>query len=508
MAASRRGTVAATLPDPGSAPSPLRAPRWTATAAPLRHFWHRRSLRAQLLIIVIAIQAAASLLAGGVTILKARTSTQIEIEASFRLAGLLVEETVRLIREDDSAARILQTMPLRLRSLRHVRIAIYDAAGDAIPRPDEPADQDIADERRSAPSWFRALIASPVRSRTIPVVAHGQTIGTVVLASEPADEIAEAWENAVPLGLVIMALNLAVLGVLHTLFGRALAPIAGFARALTDLERRDYGVRLPLPAAQEFAALTARFNALAETLAAARTENLALSRRLISAEDDERRRTALELHDEVGPCLFGLRATATSLAGLDSKAAAAAVPGRARDMLAIIERLQAVNRNLLNRLRPMALGHVPVRDLLEQILRDRRREHPHLALSLLAPRLAASYGDAVDLTIYRCVQESLTNAIRHGRPTSVRVRLSEIDAVAGDGGDLRSGLDLRVEDDGSGFAGATPWGFGLRGMQERVVALGGAFAIARRDGGGTAVQVTIPLGPVPAPVADRGEGGS
>jgi two-component system, NarL family, sensor histidine kinase UhpB len=328
-----------------------------------------------------------------------------------------------------------------------------------------------------------------------------------VLSSEPADEIAEAWDNALPLGFVILALNVAILGVLHVLFGRALAPIGGFARALTDLERRDYGVRLPPPAAPEFAALTARFNALAEALAAARSENLALSRRLITAEDDERRRTALELHDEVGPCLFGLRATATSLASLGAGSAVATVPGRARDMLAVIERLQVVNRNLLNRLRPMALGHVPLCDLLAQILRDRQREHPHLALTLVAPQLAAGYGDAVDLTIYRCVQESLTNAIRHGGAKAVWVRLAETGAAAGDGGDQRSGLALVVEDDGAGFAGATPWGFGLRGMQERVVALGGTFTIERRDGGGTAVRVTIPPGPAAAFGPDRAEDG-
>ena len=59
---------------------------------------------------------------------------------------------------------------------------------------------------------------------------------------------------------------------------------------------------MPRPQAREFAAITDHFNALARALETARTENLRLNRQLITAQDDERRRTALELHDEVGPC--------------------------------------------------------------------------------------------------------------------------------------------------------------------------------------------------------------
>jgi two-component system sensor histidine kinase UhpB len=463
-------------------------------AARLARLWSHQSLRSRLLTIVVVIQVVAGLLAGGVTVIKARSSTQIEVVASFRLAAPLVERSIRLIREDRTASDILASLPLHLRSLRHVRISVLDTAGEPVEASGQQVELEEAHERAPAPAWFRALVAPVVGSLAIPVMARGETIGSVVVTSEPDDEIAEVWDDLVALGTVFFLFDIVILAILHVVFGRALAPVAGFARALTDLERRDYDVRLPMPTAREFTPLTTRFNALAEALAGARAENLALSRRLISAEDDERRRTALELHDEVGPCLFGLRAAAASLANLDGKSAAEEAPERARDMLAIVERLQVVNRNLLNRLRPMALGHVGLSDLLEQILRDRKREHPHLTFSLTTSRLAAGYGDAIDLTIYRCMQESLTNAIRHGRPRSVRVTLTETEAA--ESGVSHPGLRLRVEDDGAGFSGASAWGFGLRGMEERVVALGGTFSILKRAGGGTVVDVTVPLAPV------------
>ena len=138
-------------------------------------------------------------------------------------------------------------------------------------------------------------------------------------------------------------------------------------------------MRLPRPQARELAAITDRFNALAEALEATRAENLRLNQRLITAQDDERRRTALELHDEVGPSLFGLKANAASIATRRRRSAGAGrrkLEERVRDMLAIIEHLQAINRSMLNRLRPMALGHVPLRDILSELVQRPRAAAP------------------------------------------------------------------------------------------------------------------------------------
>src|SRR5258708_12074612 len=92
---------------------------------------------------------------------------------------------------------------------------------------------------------------------------------------------------------------------------------------------------------------------------------------------------------------------------------------RVHDMLAIIERLQTINRSMLNRLRPMALGHVPLRDILCELVRDRARQHPQIEFSISADNLMRSYGDSVDLTIYPSVQESLPTFLRHPQPHHV-----------------------------------------------------------------------------------------
>jgi two-component system, NarL family, sensor histidine kinase UhpB len=529
----------------------------------LNLLWFGRSVRTQILIVFIALNLVAALIAGGIIIFKASASTRIEIAASMRLAELMANETVELIQQGIPAQQFLQTLPSQLRFLRHVRIGVRDAAGQPVSDQTEPARED---SRAAAPAWFAMLIGPPVERHEVAVVSGGRTIGTVEIVSEPRDEIAEVWENSIALAAVAAVTVLMIVGVLYLVLGRVLDPLTALASGLRGLERRDYKVRLARPKVLEFAAIVDRFNALAGALDDARAENIALNRRMITAQDDERRRTALELHDEVGPSLFGLKVNVASIAKLALTLpgpAAATVAGRARDLAAIVDHLQGINRSMLKRLRPMALGHLPLHEIIAELVRDRAREHPHIAFAHDVETLGRSYDDTVDLTLYRCVQESLTNAIRHANAKSVEVRVAVCGGAhsraaqpsAGEdhrtcgltvpsaslaSGRLRCGegrsegappqartggaspgailafaagregkeaanlspqadrgeaawLQLTVRDDGLGIAAGQAPGFGLRGMQERVQALGGEFAIEAGNGCGTCVRIVIPL---------------
>jgi len=98
-----------------------------------------------------------------------------------------------------------------------------------------------------------------------------------------------------------------------------------------------------------------------------------------------------------------------------------------------------------------------------------------------------SYGDSTDLTIYRCVQEGLTNVIRHARAKRVEIALAEAEA------DRAPILELVMRDDGCGLDPAPRLGRGLLGMQERAQALAGTCTIDGARGRGTTLRVTVPL---------------
>jgi two-component system sensor histidine kinase UhpB len=429
------------------------------------------------------IDLVAVLVAGCVVILRARTQTRMEIAASMRLAEMLVGDAAGFVQRLP-AENFLETLPGQLRSLRHVRIEVKDASGASV---NPPRSLHGAVEHATAPDWFKALVAPSVESQAIPVTAGGQTVGRVEIIGEPGDEIAEVWDNLVAMGTVALLVNLGMLGALYVLFGRVLGPLTALVTGLTDLERQSYNVRLVRPRARELAGIADQFNALARALATARLENRKLSRRLITAQDQERRRTALDLHDEVGPCLFGLKAYASSIAGaaneLPDKARESMVKN-SRQMLAIVEHLQSINRSMLDRLRPMALGHVPLEELLVQLVRERERQHAGTSFEIAVGSISRSYGDAIDLTIYRSIQESLTNVMRHAQAKRVVVALH----TAGS-----SQLELTICDDGRGIPADAHEGFGMSGMRERVEGLGGRYAIANERDHGTCVHISIPI---------------
>jgi two-component system sensor histidine kinase UhpB len=476
----------------GRTPSQTGERRGSALSA----LWRRRSVRTQLLITILLIDLVAALAACSVIIFQTRTSVQVEVASSMKLADLLVQESIQM-QQDVSAEQILPNLPLQLRFLRHVRISVQDIDGNVVTHrlPFDGTDGARSDERSAAPAWFAALMSTPAERHEFPVDVKGKRIGTVVVMGEPRDEIAEAWEHTAALGAIALVLNAACIGLLYLLFGRVLEPIARLAGGLADLERQNYEVRLPPPDALEFATITGRFNALAEALHGLQTENRHLNHRLITVQDDERRTIALDLHDEVGPTLFGLKAMVSSAAAAteSNKEADGKLNARLREMLTLIEHMQSVNRSLLNRLRPMALGHVPLASVLLELIRSRERQHPHLSFTFSGAGLRESYGDSIDLTIYRCVQESVTNAMKHAAAKRIDVHVEEIFSNDIDAADHLPRLMMRIHDDGRGIEPDRTLGFGILGMQERVQALGGEHTIKSDAGNGTTVQIFIPL---------------
>jgi two-component system sensor histidine kinase UhpB len=471
--------------------------RRVAAADLLRWLWYDRSVRAQLLGTFAAMNLLAAFAAAIIVTYNGQRRIEAELSASVEVAERFVRGTVEWFARDGSRALGVEDLAVRLnlRHPRHVRVLVVDADGHEVPSPTGADDPPL--EGTGVPRWFQALMQAENIRHEVPVISGGHLVGTIVVVGQAADEIDEIWQDVSELALLALVLNAAVLGVLYFALGRVLQPLISLAAGLRELQDGHLRHRLQRPPGRELADVTERFNALADSLAAARTDNARLNRKLVTVQDDERRLIALELHDELGPCLFGVKANIASIDRLGRELAedvASRVRERVASIVAIIDRMQAANRHLLGRLRPMALGHVALADAVASLATDFESADPDRRIVLEIGRLAYSYGNCIDLTVYRCLQEGITNAARHAGAGTISARVGEEVSRPPDAGDAgAAALRLSVHDDGGGIAPGTVPGMGWSGMEERVRALGGRFSLMSEPGGGTRLEVVIPL---------------
>ncbi len=159
--------------------------------------------------------------------------------------------------------------------------------------------------------------------------------------------------------------------------------------------------------------------------------------------------------------------------------------------LAIIEvstRMSDVTRGLMERLRPVALDELGLADALRHLVSQWQRRNPDVSCTLeLRGRLDA-LGEQLNISLYRVVQECLTNVSRHARASAVEVH---VEGVAPTHDEVR----VRIRDDGVGMPAEVGKrrGLGLAGLRERVSALGGRFEVADCAPHGVEVHTHIPV---------------
>jgi two-component system sensor histidine kinase UhpB len=441
--------------------------------------WQNLSLRGRinfLLALLLALGLAVNIAR---QVAEAGPRVQAEDQSVIRLAREFIEMIVADLKEAPDPGAKLDQIARDLNRLRHVSIALRDGSGNPL----TPPRQDADDEARSPPAWFVSLVHPEQTAVSVPVEIHGKP-GSLVITSHPNDEIAEIWDGIVTQLEVGTVIALALFWLTMTVVGRALAPLQSLAEVMTELEAGRYEARVTPGGAPELAAICTKLNHLAATLREAIEDKRRLAERAVSLQDVERKEIARELHDEFGPYLFSLRVHAGALAKLsDGRAPAAeAVRKHGSAMLEQINALQQFNRRVLERLRPVGLAELGLRQALESLSRLWRETHPDVAIeTVISPALGPT-GETADLTIYRIVQEALTNVFRHAGATAINVTIESVeppDSVR----DGRRCARVEVRDNGHGMAADQKLGFGLVGMRERILALGGTLNVASSEGG-------------------------
>ncbi|MEF8702264.1 MAG: PAS domain-containing protein [Candidatus Accumulibacter sp. UW26] len=217
-------------------------------------------------------------------------------------------------------------------------------------------------------------------------------------------------------------------------------------------------------------------------------ENTRLVRQLLAVQERERTDLARELHDELSQHLTAIRAFAGAIQRDEaadrarSRAAAQAIEDCAR---AIYE----VSHRLMEGLHPNILDAAGIVEAIATLLQTWQRQHPEIACRLSLDHQLVCDAAQVRVAVYRVVQECLSNVARHAHASRLRLLLARRQAADGER------LLLIIRDDGVGMeVDAQHAGFGLLGMRERILSLGGSLKMSSVRGSGTRVRVILPNG--------------
>jgi two-component system, NarL family, sensor histidine kinase UhpB len=214
-------------------------------------------------------------------------------------------------------------------------------------------------------------------------------------------------------------------------------------------------------------------------------QNRRLTQLLQTRLEEERRGIARELHDELGQSVTAIRTIGAAIANR-SRADAPDVHASAMTIVEVAGRIYDTVHGIIRQLRPSALDNLGLREALEELMTSWRERYPETSVRLTLDGDLEALGERTNITVYRFVQEGLTNVVRHAAATRAEVLVARRNGT----------LEVMVRDNGKGLGERNQSDisrFGLLGMRERVEALDGQFEIDSAPGEGVRVRARIPL---------------
>lgn len=437
--------------------------------------WTNYSLFVRLWLLLCAMILVALMASMALLVIYSRAQLLVEHEPGSRVAGQVAKAFNQALATTTDPDGVLRGFDLGLDNNEGtVTFETKDETASVAPENSPMSSID------GVPAWFIRLLIAPNISDRFPIRVAGQRVGDLVFKANMSADLSERWLTFI--GILTSAVILAIISSFISYFtvGATLRPLHGIETGLTQLRAGNYNVHLPCEGPPEIRKSCQELNDLASTLSGLSSENTSLLRRLVILEEQERRDLSRELHDELGPLLFAIRAHSNAL--LERSKYSPGDNSPAAKLQEAVEALQHTNRRILDRLRPMHVRELGLQRSVADLVKDAGTRAPDVQFDLEFDSELVVPDDVVANTIYRSVQESLTNILKHAQAGTARVSV----------GRERSTIVMSVADDGVGFSDGTSLGRGLTGMRERVRALGGTFRF-QRIGEETIVSCTIPI---------------
>ena len=443
-------------------------------------------LHSRLLLGIAAVTLAALLLSVLIPLGSVRPDVDRETEATLQLTSLVVaiEDRIRVAPDPAAALAAAAAAVRAAQPLRHVRITLQDATGQAVAATPLDATQG---------GWLAGKLADDSGRAQLryPLNWSGTGLGALRVSANPRSEVSEIEERVESDVLLLVTVILAMAGAVYVIVRRGLRPVGQIQSALSQLQAGALATRLPHFRLKDLDDISDSFNHCAQALQSAAAQRRTLNLRLIAVEEEERRRLARELHDELGQCLTAIKVDAAFM----EREARGVLPGVvtcARGVGEVVDSIMALIRSMLTRLRPHELETIGLKGTLQDLVTGwQARVADRFSCSLQFEGPVDTLSPQLNITVYRLIQECLTNAVRHSRARVIAI-LVQVDAGRVQLRVGESEVAARTVPDATG-------GSGLDGMRERVAAQGGELQLLWQPTGGMLLTAWMPNG-----VADAG----
>ena len=438
------------------------------------------SLKFRLNLLITLLSLAFILVVGSILVSDTRTSIRERVEAASRVTVQLLDTVIissALNPEYGQTDRVLQSFLQSLGYVRSSHIVLYDISGNVLyTSPPSTYKADV-----QAPKWFEKMVEPPVET-----VERQIRYGSLVVSSSAAGSIREAWSGFRQLMWVglffFVLLNLMV----YALLSHSLKPIKPILTSINRMERGDLSTRLPTFTLPEFNRIGHSLNRMAESLAMERQleENRQLTQLIQTHIEDERRSLARELHDELGQYVTAIKTFAVAIVN-KAKDKSPDIAANAQTIVGAANQIYEGMHSIIRQLRPGALDNLGLSETLRDAMQYWQTLHANVRFELKLNGQLDDLGESLNINVYRIVQESINNALKHAQAKSIEVSLTL----------LENELQLLIKDDGVGMNLASvdqSQHFGLLGIRERVQGFHGSFSLVSEPNRGTAIHINIP----------------
>ena len=442
------------------------------------------SLRIRLNILITTLLIILFLCSSFYTISHARNSVHSEVESSTQLALQLIQAASAFMlpnSDEQKQVKFLRKLT-ELDTIRHIHIEIRSPTDVLI-----PAEDNILFLKSDAPRWFINLVKPPATEIRRWLYTPVTTPIDILIKPDPLDEIHESWIETrnilIFLSIFIILVNILI----YIAIGLYLSPIEKILDGLSNIKKGNYKLKLPHFRLPELERISQQFNHMTQVLLETKARNQLLTKRSLEIQEEERRNLSQELHDELGQTITAIKAVAVSISNkttLEKRYINSSV----KTIVEYSDHVYQVAKNMMHRLRPSVLDEFGLVKALQNMIDEWNDNQDDIFCDFTFLNVPTDLSESLKINIYRIVQESLTNILKHSNASQVTV------AIKKDRLDNTERINLKIEDNGIGIdQDKIIPGFGLLGMKERVEMNGGIFEFESSTGNGVKINIFVPI---------------